>query len=331
MNPPQLKPKYDLKSIRDISALSLSLSMPEELLINVAAQADSLYRKAKPIIKPDGSLRQPFDALPPLKSIQRRIKDRILKRVEFPEYLTGSLSGRDYRTNAAMHVGAAIVICEDIEKFFPATSRERVLDIWRNFFCFSEDMANLLTSLTTNDGSLPEGAITSSYLANLAFWNQEPRLQAKLAQKNIVYSRYVDDISVSSKQFMPKEEQTALIAQVYGMLKRHGYKAKRRKHEIFTSGRRMLTTKLMVNRKPALQPKDRQNIRAAVHALEQRIASGESGAEIKTELNRVTSRVGRLGTLHATEAIPLKLRLRNVRQSLQAAILQHTPLIGEPE
>lgn len=290
--------------------------MPEELLINVAAQADSLYRKAKQMVKPDGSLRQPFDALPPLKPIHRRIKDRILKRVEFPEYLTGSLSGRDYRTNAALHSGAKIVICEDIERFFPSTSRERILDIWLNFFCFSEDMANLLTSLTTKDGSLPEGAITSSYLANLAFWNQEPRLQAQLAQKNIVYSRYVDDISVSSKQFMPKDEQTALIAQVYGMLKRHGYKAKRRKHEIFTSGQRMLTTKLMVNRKPALLLKERQNIRAAVHALEQRIASGERGSEIKTELNRVTSRVGRLGTLHPTEAIPLKLRLRNVRQFL---------------
>lgn len=321
MNPPLLKLKYDLKPICDISALSLSLGIPEELLIKIADQANSLYRKAKPIEKPDGSIRQPFDALPPLKSIQCRIKDRILKRVEFPEYLTGSLSGRDCRTNAAMHAGAKIVICEDIEGFFPSTTREIILDIWLNFFHFSEDVANLLTSLTTKESVLPQGASTSSYLANLAFWNQEPRLQAKLELKNIVYSRYVDDIAVSSKQFLSKEEQTTLIAQVYGMLKRQGYKAKRRKHEIFTSGRTMLTTKLMVNRKPALQPKERQNIRAAVHTLELRISSGERGSEITTELNRVTSRVGRLGTLHPTEAKPLKLRLRNVRQYLQVTNL----------
>ena len=313
MTPPLLKPKYDLKPIRDISALALSLGMPEKLLIDVAAQADTLYRKAKPIVKPDGSIRRPFDALPPLKPIQRRIKDRILKRVEFPEYLTGSLAGRDYRTNAAMHAVAKIVICEDVEGFFPSTKRERVMDIWLNFFRFSEDVANLLTSLTTKEGELPQGAITSSYLANLAFWNQEPRLQTKLAKREVVYSRYVDDIAVSSKQTLTKEEQTALIAQIYGMLKRQGYKAKRRKHETFTSGRRMLTTKLMVNRKPALQTKERQNIRAAVHALEQRIASGERGLGIKTELNRATSRVGRLGTLHPTEAKPLKLRLSHVR------------------
>lgn len=318
MNPSLLHPKYDLKPIRDLNALVLALGKPEKLLLNVAAQSDNLYRKAKPIEKPDGSIRQPFDALPPLKPIQRLIKDRILKRVVFPVYLTGSLSGRDYRTNAAMHAGAKIVICEDIEGFFPSTRRERVLDIWLNFFRFSEDVANLLTNLTTMDGALPQGAITSSYLANLAFWNQEPRLQARLAQKNIVYSRYVDDITVSSKRFLSKEEQTKLIAQVYGMLKRHGYNAKRRKHEIFTSGRRMLTTKLMVNRKPALPSKERQNIRAAVCALEKKISAGERGATIKTELNSVTSRVGRLGMLHPTKATHLKLRLQNVRKILRA-------------
>lgn len=316
MNPSLLKPKYDLKPICDIPALSLSLGMPEQLLLSVATRANKLYRKAKPIIKPDGSIRQPFDALPPLKLIQRRIKDRILKRVEFPEYLTGSLSGRTYRTNAALHSGAKIIICEDIENFFPSTSYERVFDIWLNFFRFPEIVANLLTLLTTKEGALPQGASTSSYLANLAFWNSEPRLQFKLAQQGIIYSRYVDDMAASSKHTLSKNEQTQLIAQAYGMLLKNGYKAKRRKHETYTSGKRMLTTKLVNNRRPALSREERQNIRAAVHTLERRVASGESGAEIRTELNRVTSRVGRLGTLHETEALTLKSRLRKVRTLL---------------
>lgn len=317
--PPLLTPKYDLNPIRDISALSRSLGMSEELLSNIAAKADSLYRKSKPIIKPDGSIRQTFDALPPLKLIQRQIKDRILKRVKFPEYLTGSLSGRDYRSNAAMHIGSTIIICEDIEGFFPCTSYEKILDIWLNFFGFSEEVAKLLTNLTIKDGVLPQGAITSSYLANLVFWNQEPRLQCNLAQKGIVYSRYVDDISISSKHHLLKNEQTTLIAQIYGMLLRHGYKAKRRKHEIFCNHQRMLITKLVANHKPALPPKERQNIRTAVFALEQRIGAGERGPEIQTELNRVTSRVGLLGILHPTEAKQLKLRLHSIRQNLRSS------------
>ena len=316
MSLPLLKPQYDLKLICDISALSLSLGMPGPLLINVALRADSLYRKVEPIIKPDGSIRQTFAALQPLKAIQCRIKDRILKRVKFPQYLTGSLSGRDYRTNAAMHAGAKIVICEDIEGFFPSTSHERIFDIWLNFFRFSEDVATLLTRLTTMQGSLPQGASTSSHLANLTFWGQEPRLQANLEQMKIVYSRYVDDIAMSSTLTLSKKEQTVLIAQVYGMLRQHGYKAKRRKHETFTSGGRMLTTKLVINRKPALSPKDRQNIRTAVHELEKRIVAGAIGPEIRTELNRVTSRVSRLGLFHASEALSLKLRLKTIRRAI---------------
>ena len=187
-----LKPTYDLKPIRDTSALLLALGLPETLLINTAAYADSLYRKAKQIVKPDGSIRQPFDALPQLKAIQRRIKDRILKRVKFPLYLTGSLSGRSYRTNAAQHTGARIIICEDIESFFPSTSHARVRDIWLNFFHFSEEVASLLTHLTTKEGELPQGAITSSYLANLSLWNQEPRLQVvgHSAQGSVTIQRH---------------------------------------------------------------------------------------------------------------------------------------------
>ncbi len=321
-------PKYELKPIHHLSTLALALSIPEEQLNQVAIQANSLYRKAKPVIKSDGSIRQPYDALPPLKEIQQRIKDRILKRVVYPTYLTGSLTGRTYRTNAQLHTQAKIVICEDIQSFFPSTNRELVRNIWLKFFNFSEEVAAILCDLTTKDGELPQGASTSSYLANLAFWSYESELNAYLARKNITYSRYVDDITLSSKKHLSKEEQSSLIAQIYGMLKQHGYKAKRRKHEIFSSGKRMLTTKLVVNRKASLPHEERQKIRAAVHALERTVQDGIRGTEVQTELNRVTSRVGQLGLLHPREAETLKLRVRKVRSKLSPPQIQKTSALS---
>jgi hypothetical protein len=291
--------------------------VPEDTLHDIAIRANSLYRKAKPIVKLDGSIRQPFDAFEPLKAIQRRIKDRILKKVDYPQYLTGSLQGRDYRVNAGMHIGSKIIICEDITNFFPSTNSEAIKKIWRYLFNFSDDVAEILTELTTKDGAIPQGAITSSYLANLVLWNCEPYLRESFFINGIIYSRYVDDITVSSKTRLTKNEQTHIIAQIYGMLARNGYEAKRRKHEIFTSGNRMVSTKLIVNKKTALPDKERQNIRASVHSLEQRVATGERGAPIDTELNRVTSRVGRLGIFHATESVPLKQRIKKVREYLK--------------
>ena len=96
--------------------------------------------------------------------------------------ISGYQKDKSYRTNAALHAGAKIVICEDVEGFFPSTSAARVYDIWRYFFGCTDTVGELLTKLTTKEGALPQGAITSSYLANLAFWRDEPMLHASLAE-----------------------------------------------------------------------------------------------------------------------------------------------------
>jgi hypothetical protein len=106
-----------------------------------------------------------------LKTIQERIKVKILYKVFYPRYLQGSIKDdgikRSYISNAKIHANSRIVINEDITKFFPSTSEQLIFDIWKIFFGFSDKVARYLTKLTTKDGLLPEGAKTSSYLANL--------------------------------------------------------------------------------------------------------------------------------------------------------------------
>jgi len=192
-----------------------------------------------------------------------------------------------------------------------------VFDIWRNFFGFSEDVANILTILTTKDGELPQGAITSSYLANLTFWRLEPDIHELLATQDIRYSRYVDDITISSTKHLDAARKTSCIALIYGMLSKAGYRAKRRKHEITTSANQMFTTKLMVNKKPSLTSKERANIRASVHQLEQKISMGLIEPSIAKLLNSVSGQVGKLSRFHPTEGNKLKLRIKLIRQKLE--------------
>jgi hypothetical protein len=191
-----------------------------------------------------------------------------------------------------------------------------VFDIWRSLFSFSEDVSHLLTKLTTKDGALPQGAITSSYLANLAFWRHEPLIHDHFKDLGIQYSRYVDDITVSSKCFLSPTEQTEVISKLYGMLRKLDYKAKRRKHEVFTSGRRMMTTKLMMNRRAALTAKERSSIRTAVFQLEEQVTQGERGGELLKELNTVAGRVGKLKGLHRAKGLALMERVHQIREKL---------------
>nr|WP_250887142.1 MULTISPECIES: reverse transcriptase family protein [unclassified Rhodanobacter] len=316
MSPKATQPKYTFSPVRSLASLSRSLGVSVVELQRITDAANGLYRDAKPIIKADGSIRRTFDALPLLKSVHRRIQTQFFQRVVFPDYLTGSLKGRDARRNAALHAGAAVVVTEDIKNFFPSTDAKVVYSIWVSFFRFAPEVAQLLTMLTIKDGALPQGAITSSYLANLAFWDREWRLYESLRDRGITYSRYVDDVTFSCKEQLNNEKIGCCIAEVYGLMASKGFQAKRSKHEIRRGNGPMLTTKLMINARPALMTRERQNIRAAVHQLEVLSRNSTDPVSLKSEINRVSGRVGRLSQLHPVEGAALRARLTMLRVGL---------------
>lgn len=281
-------------------------------MLSVSKQASDLYRLAKEIEKPDGTVRKTYDALPLLKDIQRRIKSNILDRVRFPDYLTGSIKGRDYKANAELHQGAKIVITEDIGSFFPSTTDEHVYDIWRCFFGFSPEVAECLRALTTRHGELPQGGSTSPQLANLVFWRNEPRLRDRLYAEGVTYSRFVDDVAASSRTRIAPDKKREIIDAIYGLMLHEGYKPKRQKHELKTSRERMAVTTLSINQKPGVAPKERARIRAAVHRLEQLALLKQGDIGHSSEFKSVLGKVSNLSRFHSGEAKLLKLRLGRI-------------------
>lgn len=308
-------PSYKGKPIRGLASLAKALQIDEPTLLTLASRANELYRVAKEVLKDDGTVRHTYDAMEPLKVIHHQIKLKILDRVIFPAYLTGGIKGQDYKTNAALHSGAKIVISEDISAFFPTTTPLIVFNVWRRFFRFSDEVANCLTQLTTHNGELPQGGITSSQLANLVFWHDEATLHGQLAAKGITYSRFVDDIAASSRTYLTSLDKTAVIASIYGMMKRLGYKPKRKKHEISTARERMTVTKLTVNEKPGLVRKERSQIRAMVHRLERDLESGVRLDTVITTWPKVMGKVSKLGRFHPGKAASLKKRIALIRRT----------------
>lgn len=318
------KPTYPASPVRSVSSLAKALRTNENFLRDLANRANSLWRTVRP--KP-GSSRQTFDAIGPLKQIHRLLKHTFFQKVNFPPYLQGSLKGCDYVSNAALHEGKQILICEDVKSFFPSVRAEFVEDVWCGFFGFSPEVSQLLTLLTTKDGQLPQGAITSSYLANLVMWRREPLLHAKLAEKGITYSRYVDDMCMSSKEYLDKETQTWVIAQIYGLLSSHGLRAGRKKHEIFSASKPMIATKLIVNQKPSLPKKKRSMIRAQVKHLEIAFEKNLPPDELRVLANKASNLVGQLGRFHQADANLLRKRIKKVRDSIPS---DETPVVTGP-
>jgi hypothetical protein len=308
-------PVYQAKPIRSVAALCRALSLPEGMLRDLTQRIPQLYVGPKPKLKKDGkSFRMVYDTKPPLKPLLKMINRIIFESVSFPQYLQGSLKGRDYVSNVEIHKGSQVVISEDIEKYFDNITADHVFRIWTGFFNFGQTPAELLTALTTRGGRVFQGTPTSSYLANLAFWDIEGILVEKLTSKGLRYSRYVDDVTISAPAAMHNDAKTWAIAQVIAMMGSRGFRASRDKHSIQSGKGRIAVMNLNVNRTVGLSAQERSNIRTMVYQLEQSFDRGETGPEFRHGLDRASGRIGRMSCFHAQAAATLRGRILAMRR-----------------
>lgn len=161
--------------------------------------------------KSDGSVRNIFKPHPLIRKIQRRMVTRILSRPSafcWPDHLFGSIpnvvqgdvvTSKDYIACASRHCGAKSLLKLDIKNFFENVHEGSVLEVFRQILKYDDLVARVLTRIVMHDGGLPQGGITSSYLAALSLHDVESRVVERLRLKRLVYTRYVDDITISSK------------------------------------------------------------------------------------------------------------------------------------
>lgn len=303
-------PRYPFPPIGSRQTLARILNCSLEELDDVEGAADELYYKVRRI-KKDGTPRLCYKAKPKLRPIHSRIKYLILRMVEYPSYLNGGLPERDYIQNARAHAGARVIANEDISSFFPSTSSLVVFDIWRHFFHFPGEVARSLTRLTTRKGELPQGASTSSYLSNLAFWSTEPGMVAGLRSKGFEYTRYIDDVTVSSTVDRSPTELQEAFTLLTSMIRRHGLRLKRSKHQLRYAGQRMESTGLIVGAHgTGLSHEKRSNIRALVHKCEILAKVDPAAAGLQAMKRRAVSLAGQYARIHHGQGERLKARLK---------------------
>lgn len=310
---------YKQSPIRSVQALCKALKISKTQLLSIAKRASSLYIGPLPIAKKNGEgTRYVYSTKPVLKNLLYNIKSVLLEKVDFPYYLNGSLTRRDIVTNASIHKKAKRIVIEDIATFFDSITEQHVFNIWRKFFKFSHDVSQTLTQLTTKDGHLCQGAPTSSYLANLIFWQIEPLIVRKMQEKNIRYSRYVDDITITTAGKMDEADKQWAIAQIYAMVGRLGLKIKRTKHTGATARTALTLMGLNINTERITRTKQyRSTVRAQVFQLEHGLKEKHAEEEIQKMINSASSRVGNLARFHKSEALRLKERLKKVKQQFR--------------
>lgn len=334
-------PVYPFKPIHNTRALSLALGESEPLLERLAIRADRMYRhvpqekKVKPGQPPE--IRDTYDAHEPLKRIQRKIVDRVLSRASFPTYLHGGIkdrkSPRSIHSNAAVHAGARFILLQDIKNFYPSISKAHVEAMFQGLFGFSAVVAALLSSLCTRNGSTPQGASTSGYIANLVFWDVEPKIVVGLLEKGFQYSRFADDITISCAREPLSCELSSIISTITGMLAAKGCLQKRNKLHMRVRGQGIqledstfqpvtVTGLSVFNETPGLTKLERKRIRSAVREVELCSKSIPTWAVLEPMYHRAMGRVGRLLACGHPDGVLLKERLNVIKRSYQQPLLE---------
>jgi len=160
-----------------------------------------------------------------LKKIQKRIKNKILVPVELPDCVHGGVKRKSNISNAKPHQGKKYQFTTDIKDFYPSISSKRVYDTFISLG-FSPHFSHWLTKLTTWKRELPQGAPTSSHIANLVFLKTDIKIIAFCNEHKLTYTRYIDDLTFSAPQ-----DFKVLLNDILNIVTSDGYNLSYRKTE----------------------------------------------------------------------------------------------------
>jgi RNA-directed DNA polymerase len=196
-----------------------------------------------------------------LKFIQRRIYEQLLKPLDLPNYIYGGVPGKQTLDNARLHLGAKVLIRVDIADFFPSVTNVQVYGVWRDLLGCSTLISGLLTQLTTFERRLPQGAPTSTLLANLVLLMTDAPIKAECYRLGIRYSSWIDDLAFSSDN--PRD----VLSAVFAALNQAGFTVARRKLEIMGPRERKILCGVLLGRFLGIPPNKVSAIRSGIHKL----------------------------------------------------------------
>ena len=243
-------------SLRD---LEFRLGVSRRTLRQISSRAGAYYSpftiqcgaKSRRIDNPTGRLRV----------LQNYVQERLLVPVQVPDCIHGGVRGRSPVTNVAPHIGHSVVVTVDIGDFFPSITHHRVFHAWRHTLGCTPTIARLLTQLTTFEGHLPQGAPTSTTLANVVLYAASEKVRKACATLNLIHTTFVDDLAFSGERARDIIDQAVLV------LREAGFRVPHRKTRIMGKSSQKRVTGLVLGRKPKVPRQTKSKVRAALHRL----------------------------------------------------------------
>jgi RNA-directed DNA polymerase len=303
----------DLYSVAKLEAL---LGTDRNRLYAIAERAGSYYRpfpkreKSRPFPKkfkvPKKSLRLIDNPQGELKDLQSKINAALLRPLRFPRYICGGVPGKTILDNVLMHLGAPVLVTLDVRSFFPSITNRQVYNVWRNVLNCSPKIARILTRLTTFERRLPQGAPTSTPLANLVLLASDQDIRRECAAQSVTYSTWVDDLAFSG------ENARDVINTAVACLRTAGLSVSHRKLKIMGPGTRKTLTGVLLAQFPGVLPERLARLRSGIHKL----STGDvNDNEVENYASRLQGGIAYVASIDPRKGAKLATELRSAMDS----------------
>lgn len=288
---------------------------------------DKLKYTSFEIPKRSGGTRTIHAPIPQLKLAQRRLAKLLedcLTEIETTLGVKNRLAHgfrkkHSILTNASVHRGQRFVLNFDLSDFFGTISFSRVLGFFlkNRHFELDRNVALLVAQLSCHEKRLPQGSPTSPIISNLIGGILDIRL-AKIARAHgCAYSRYADDISISTSapEFpiaianrTPSTNSWTLSKTIVDAVSACGFSINPSKTRVLYRPSRQDVTGIVVNRHVNVNSTYRRKLRAMVDRLRSTGSYVRKRSELDgTGSTKLKDKAGTLNQLRGMLAYPIQV------------------------
>ncbi|HEU5106329.1 MAG TPA: reverse transcriptase family protein [Solirubrobacterales bacterium] len=246
----------------DLGHLAFVSGVDPQIVGSIRQQPNSFYRRFL-IRKRNGGSRVISAPTPQLRALQDWLHINVTSHLRVHDAAHGFVPQRSIVTNAALHVGRPVLLKLDIKDFFGSVGRRPVYRAFRRLG-YRREMADLMTSLVTLEGGLPQGAPTSPALANNAAYGLDVRISAFVERRGITYTRYADDLTLSG----PAVGDRSVRRTVEKIMRDEGFLPNESKRRFVRPHERQRVTGVVVNQRLGWPRERRRWLRQEIHYLQ---------------------------------------------------------------
>lgn len=199
--------------------MSLSEKMGESLgidsnYIKICAKRNNLYVKYY-IPKKNGGKREILQPSKELKVLQRWIVRNIFSNFPVSKYSSAYSKGNSVKNNATLHKQSNYIFHTDIKNFFPSITRDTMQLFFdtnhnkiKELGLTDKDLELIMDICLYRGKKLVVGSVASPRIANIIMYQFDNELYEEInTLGNFIYTRYADDIVISSKKFIDQSVQ----------------------------------------------------------------------------------------------------------------------------